>query len=184
MKEVRAFLAVNIDEALKGKIAASISGLNLTGVKWVRAKNLHLTLKFLDSISENEIDKVVDTLNEILPKSSAFDIGFKGIGAFPNERKPKVIWIGVTNTEGLVRLQGMIEDSLSVVGFKREERAFSPHLTIGRVTVGLSDFAKQPHRDTFYGDMTVDTVYLMKSELFPAGAEYSELKSFKLKKQG
>ncbi|MBF0465063.1 MAG: RNA 2',3'-cyclic phosphodiesterase [Nitrospirae bacterium] len=187
MKSVRAFIAVNIDEALREKIVAFVSGLTLSAVKWVRAENLHLTLKFLADISESETAKVVDTLNNTLPESKAFDITLNGIGAFPNERRPKVIWVGITNADGLVKLQGTIEDSLSEAGFKREERDFSPHLTIGRVktTDGLSDFSRQTQKlkDAVFGDMTVDTVYLMKSELFPAGPKYSELKSFKLQKQ-
>ncbi|MBF0520153.1 MAG: RNA 2',3'-cyclic phosphodiesterase [Nitrospirae bacterium] len=184
MKSVRAFIAVNIDEALREKIAALVSGLTLLGVKWVRAENLHLTLKFLADISESEAAKVVDTLNNALYEIKSFDITLKGIGAFPNERRPKVIWVGITNAENLSKLQGRIDDCLSEVGFKREERDFSPHLTIGRVKTpdGSSDFSlkTQKIKDAVFGDMKVDTVYLMKSDLFPAGPTYSELKSFKL----
>ncbi|MEO5356540.1 MAG: RNA 2',3'-cyclic phosphodiesterase [Nitrospirae bacterium YQR-1] len=184
--KVRAFIAINIDETVRENISSTISALTIGGVKWVSAKNLHLTLKFMGNISEDEVGKITEILSRIVPEHGCFEIGLKGIGAFPNERRPKVIWAGITDPGAVLnKLQDRIEDTLTDAGFGREERKFSPHMTIGRVRTpdGLTGFSlKIQHlKDKNFGNMVVNTVHLMKSELLPAGPVYSALKSYKLK---
>ncbi len=184
---MRCFIAIDIPENIKDAIAGFIEkyGLNLKGIRWIPAENVHLTLKFLGDIKEDLIPEIQKRLALICTRIDVFNINIRGAGAFPNLKYPNVLWIGIDESEGLRRLYEDIEESMSDLGFEKEDRKFSPHLTIGRVKdrKGIEPVIKRLYtfKDTFFGSIEVKEVLLMRSVLKPSGAEYSKIAGFKLK---
>lgn len=178
---LRSFIAVELPRELRKNIDLSISGLRSTGadVKWVAAKNMHITLKFLGLIPEDMVLLIKTGLSNELSSKKQFSIRIQGAGVFPNSRHPNIIWVGMAYSDELKDLFSRVEKTMEGFGFKREQRAFSPHLTVGR-------FRLQARKDTLlkeldmlkdkvFGDITIDRVSLIKSELRPAGPEYAVL---------
>ncbi|KWT90933.1 RNA 2',3'-cyclic phosphodiesterase [Candidatus Magnetominusculus xianensis] len=184
---VRTFIAVDISEEQRAVIGQTVSTLKHTrsGVRWVRPENLHLTLKFLGSIDETSIDKISQVLKELSAGYAPFKMELKTIGAFSSLKRPDVIWIGVKKSLELETLAADIEQKLSVIGFKKEDRPYSPHLTIARVKnlKGYDEIYEKLKAlsDKDFGACEVTEVSLMKSDLTPDGAQYTHLKSFRLK---
>ena len=150
------------------------------GVAWVAPGNLHLTLKFLGAVPEERIEAIAGALSTSAPDLHPFEARIRGLGAFPSAVKPRVIWAGVHDGAAeMTTLAGRVDAALAPLGFAREERPFSPHVTLGRV--------RQPRRDPAlaealagaiareFGRMRVPGAFLMRSELSPRGARYSEL---------
>jgi 2'-5' RNA ligase len=112
---------------------------------------------------------------------------FKGVGIFPDRRRPRVIWIDILESEKLIELQKEVEHSLSLIGFKEEDRPFSPHLTIGRArsSAGKDSLLKaiETLKDRDFGNIGVNNVSLMKSDLRPGGAQYTTMAEFNLKRR-
>jgi len=133
---LRAFLAVEIPEALRERCAAigERLGREVTGVSWVKAANLHVTLKFLGNARPAQIARLAESLAHKAARIEPFDVELAGIGCFPSPRRARVIWIGVGDgTEPLRRLAEKAEGAGEKAGFARESRPFSGHLTLGRV---------------------------------------------------
>lgn len=152
---------------------------SLSGLRWVQQENLHLTLKFLGSVEENRVLPVIQALKESLHTVPGFIIGGKGIGVFPNVQRARVLWVGLTGQE-LHRLADRVETALEPLGFAREQRAFSPHLTLGRwrgshpkAKMLKEQLALWQNHD--FGESKVDQVVLFQSVLKPEGAIYSSL---------
>lgn len=181
---MRLFVAVPLDAALR-RAAERVRGEILRlcpeaarGIKWVEPHNLHFTLKFLGEVPEANLGHVGAAL-ERLRDSGACDIYIEGIGAFPNPRTARVIWAGVSDgADRLTALAARAEDALAEAGFPREARAFSPHLTLGRVR----DQGRLPTLKTAleavgsanFGVQRVESVVLMESRLSPKGPTYIE----------
>ncbi len=151
-------------------------------VKWVRPENLHITLKFLGDINEESIDTIAQKLSELSANHWAFQVELKTIGAFPNLKRPNALWIGITKTTALEALHRGIEEGMSTAGFKKEDRPFTPHLTIARVK-GMRDYHGLYEKlkalsDKDFGVCDTAEIVLMKSDLMPGGAKYMRLKSF------
>ncbi len=181
---IRTFISINIDEALKKEINNLITDLKRHSfdVKWVPVENLHITLKFLGHISEETVERVKDSLYNIAPLFRPFRLRFNGMGFFPDMKRPRVIWIDISDKDNLKSLNKEIEERLTMIGLKKEDREFSPHLTIGRVR-SLKDREKligliENIKDREFGIIDVDRVFLMKSELRPGGAQYSVIAEF------
>jgi len=158
-----------------------ITELKKTGadVKWVNAGNIHLTLKFLGNTDASLIPALADALSKKLSLYHAFYITIAGVGCFPSEKRPRVIWVGMKDSEVLANIQKDVDAVLTGFGFAPEVRSFSPHLTIGRVR-SLKKIAELMTRIADFrmsdlGRVEVSAVHIMKSELKPAGAEYSSL---------
>ncbi|MBF0566239.1 MAG: RNA 2',3'-cyclic phosphodiesterase [Nitrospirae bacterium] len=181
---IRSFISVNIPstpgiEQTLGPLAKSVRG-----VTWVKIENLHFTLKFLGDVEEQNIEDISSVLSAITSRYNPFSITLRGIGAFPNDKRPRVVWIGVEGSETMAEIQSSIENDLSLLGFKREERPFSPHLTIGRIRLPgvnkvLSEKIAQL-KGTDYGLFEVKSIYLMRSDLSQSGARYSVISEFPL----
>lgn len=173
-------------ENIKDAIADVIEkcGLNAKGIKWVPVRNVHLTLKFLGDVKEDIIPEIEKGLALICVRHDVFNINIRGAGAFPNFKYPNVLWIGIDESEELKKLYEDIEEYMFELGFEKEDRKFSPHLTIGRVKdrKGIKTVIKELYtfKDTFFGSIEVNEVLLMQSVLKPTGAEYSEIAGFKL----
>ncbi len=178
---LRSFIAIELSETLKNELARLQQELKKCGadVRWVKPENIHLTLKFLGDIEEQIVEDVVKIIQGTCSTFKPFSLDIKGTGLFPNPRSPRALWVGVNGSEDVIRFQGEINDRMSALGFKREKRRFTPHLTLGRFK---SPQDKDPLlekivllKNRSLGRMNVLTISLMQSELSPAGAQYRRL---------
>ena len=178
---LRCFIAVRLPGPVKKAIGEMIEDLKKSGadVKWVPYENIHLTLKFLGSTEESLVEDIKEALSKKLSSYSPFYIKISGAGCFPDERRPRVVWVGSGDAAQITDLQADVESELRKLGFPSEERKFSPHLTIGRVRSQkkITEMLKrlEEYRSSSFDDLEVKGVTLMKSELKPAGAEYYPL---------
>jgi 2'-5' RNA ligase len=175
---IRTFIAVPVTNPVREAVGGLIRKLSSSGadVKWIAAKNIHITLKFLGEIKPDRVDQVVEAVR-LLSKHPPIHAVLEGTGVFPNWKRPNVLWAGVTTgKEEFVRLARDTEDCMAGLGFEREARPFSPHLTIGRVR-SMKRIEALPSLMEGFGpvEWTVSTIYVMKSELTPAGPIYSVL---------
>ena len=182
---IRSFVALLLPDDLRDRIAATIDDLRplATPVAWVPPANLHVTLQFLGRQPEERLEEAVAALEEVGSRSAPIDLALHGIGAFPGLERPRILWIGVA--EGALRaraLQAQVADALAGRGFPREERAWHPHLTIGRVfdERRWRREAGPPLRGaiakaaaTRFGALRVTELALMRSDLSPRGARYT-----------
>ncbi|MFN0199551.1 MAG: RNA 2',3'-cyclic phosphodiesterase [Planctomycetaceae bacterium] len=180
---IRAFIgiAIRVSPSLR-KLLRDFELLG-NGIKIVSEQNLHVTLKFLGDVSEEQIAKVDRLLAEIVPRYRSHRISLARVGAFPHVQRPSVVWIGMQPAELLIALAEEIERESRLIGFEPEQRAFSPHLTIGRVKFRppqkLFDLMRK-HEQTVFGDVEIDEVRLYSSELTPQGPKYAVLKEYPL----
>lgn len=184
-ERIRSFIAVPLPEEVRRAVGMTIEELRGFGadVGWVRPENLHLTLRFLGEQGERELDRVREALAEATAEASPFTVSLQGLGAFPLRGTPRVIWVGVAEgADQLSALQAAVEAALAQRGFRPEERAFHPHLTIGRVrgTRGIQALAGALRDEQLFGEAEVAVVHLMCSDLHPGGARYSVLGGFAL----
>ena len=160
-------------------------------VKWVPAKNIHLTVKFLGDTDEKIVAKITSAIDEVAAQYQPFESTLDRIGAFPNLRRPRVIWIGgsepIADPSGgnadAARLARDIDHRMRKLRFEKEKRSFKPHLTLGRVRQGrrvdeLADYLQTFELKTI--PLTLDRVVLFKSTLTPQGAIYDRLHEAKL----
>lgn len=182
MAKVRTFVAVDLPQAVKAQIGQIIGQLKPVGhmIRWVRPEGMHLTLKFLGEIAEERLATVYQAVEKGAEGVSPFSFVLAGMGGFPDLRRPRVIWVGVPRgQEPLKKLQEQVELHLAECGFPRENRGFSPHLTIGRVKSlrGIQPLLERLPSISYQSDeIPVTAVKIMRSQLKPTGAEYSELK--------
>jgi 2'-5' RNA ligase len=183
---MRTFIAVELPEKIKKEIEELQAPLKRTdaSVSWVKPGNIHVTLKFLGEVPEEKIGEVFSATQKALEGATKFTMNLKGTGAFPNLKRPRVIWIGAgSGEEELSSLASRIEQEMEKIGFAREKRRFSAHFTIGRVKspknverlmemVTSSDFETE--------EIQVNEVVVMKSQLDPRGAIYTPLKKIPL----
>ena len=195
MSLLRAFIAVEIPTKIHKEIESQTAplrdSLNASLVRWVPTGNIHLTLKFLGDISSANVEKLIQNISAEASQHPAFEIQFRGLGVFPNPKRPRVLWIGIQAPAGLEALQSQLEAATAKLGYPVEKRPFSPHLTIGRVKqpVSLADIqrirtALEETQVGALGSTTVNAVHLFKSELKPTGAVYTRLHSAPLQTRG
>ena len=188
MSQIRSFIAVELPPDVREAVDRVMRGLSATavdGVRWVRPEGVHLTLKFLGDIDADSVPAVsqsaLDRSAPHLPCHSTSS--WRGVGAFPNERRPRVIWVGLSGAiEPLLALQRSVERELEALGFPRERRAFTPHLTLGRVRDRISPTQGRALSEALGGvsvqpgvKLPVGEVSLMQSDLQPSGAVYTRL---------
>jgi RNA 2',3'-cyclic 3'-phosphodiesterase len=181
---MRLFIAINIDPFLKAPLVALQGKLKATPspVSWVKADNLHFTLKFLGEAEEAQLPALLRAFGLALAGVKPFTLSLAGLGTFPPKGRPRVIWIGIEQgAKELERLRGQIDETLLPLGFPREARPFHPHLTLGRVkNVGRLDPLLESLRRMEVGEvgrMQVRSVELMQSQLHPAGAIYTPVET-------
>ena len=181
---MRCFIAISLPEELKAKISGIQEKLKAAGadVSWTRPEGMHLTLKFFGEIEDKRIPKIEKALDAVVDGIPTFTLSVSGMGTFPDMRRPRVIWIGLKEDGGnLLRLQKGVEEELKKTGFPSEDRRFTPHITLGRIrsnknTDKLLRLIEEEKVEEL-GSFDVSEVHLIKSELKPAGAEYTELYS-------
>lgn len=186
MARIRTFIAIEVEDRVREAISHIIEQLRETGadVRWVLPQNLHLTLKFLGDVDDRRINDITERVREASSGTEPFELQLSGVGAFPNRNHPRVVWIGLCRgAEPLQELAWRIETALDAEEFPREDRKFSPHLTIGRVTSprGLQSLVMLVDRMSFVGPaMVVDRIAVMKSDLRPTGPIYTRLAAVQL----
>ena len=184
---IRTFIAFALPDDIKSALGRVQEGLKACGLKakWVRLQGIHLTLKFLGNIGVEQVDPVARKMTGAVRGIGPLLLGAKGIGVFPNARRPRVIWAGLTgDLEQLVALQRNIDVALSEIGFAREKRSFKGHLTLGRFKGRMDSRRVTRALEEFEGfqtqTFTAQQLSLFKSQLEPAGAVYSQLKTVPL----
>ena len=181
MSRVRTFIAVDVGESIIARTVALQSLLAKTGagVKWVAPDAMHVTLLFLGEVDEREIVTVCRTVERVAKRMPEFALHVGGVGAFPNPRRPKVVWAGIT--EGANQLRQffkLLEEPLLDLGvYRQEEREYTPHLTLGRVRSESDGQALAPelpkHLAWDGGRTVIDEVLVMSSEMRRDGPEYA-----------
>lgn len=191
MNMMRCFLAVELPPGLQQAIRAATAGVRLAVgmqiIRWIPEQNIHLTLKFLGETAPSSLQQIGAALQSEVPQYKCFDVTLKGLGAFPNVKRARVLWIGLDAPASLASLQRELDVATSRLGYVSEERPFSPHLTVGRVRENASTADLQRIRDALQGTsvgnlgtLPVRAVHLYKSELLPSGSVYSKLHSVNL----
>ena len=182
---MRAFLAAEIDEELKDKIAEVQEQLKEADapVKFVEPHNLHFTFKFFGEIDEDKFEEIVSAVETKVQDYSPFEISIKGVGLFPNPRYIRVVWLGVEDSGPFSRLQMALDEDFQKMGFKKE-RSYVPHLTMGRVRGAKNKDALLSRIDELkeveIGRMRIEKLFLKESVLKPEGPVYTTVNEFDL----
>ena len=194
---IRAFLAVELSQALRAELAALQQELKHriepemkrdTRISWARPASIHLTLKFLGDMDEQVIDPLRAALEQAIGGQIAVNVPLERLGAFPRPQSPRVLWVGPSENwekgaeaKRIAEIHGAIEQACEGLRFLREARPFSSHLTLARIKVGERHvgvaLAKSGvlDRPVSLGSLAMETVVLMKSELQPTGSVYTKL---------
>jgi len=185
---MRTFIAVAISSEVREKIAKIQAEFRRgdPDVKWVEPVNVHITLKFLGEVSKDKVLEIVERTRPAVSGISSFRVHLSGLGSFPNLKSPRVVWVGVSEgKQELKNLSERIEENLSYLGFAKEKREFSAHLTIGRVRSprgkeGLVKKIEQLEKSDM-GEFSVDKVLVMESQLSSKGPTYTIIEEVDLR---
>jgi 2'-5' RNA ligase len=189
---MRVFIAIDIDDKirkaiayLQKQIASKVSSVKQGDLKWVEPNNIHLTLKFLGEISDEQLEEVKEITKTVAQAHQKFNLDIESVGSFGG-RSAKIVWVGASKgTEELLALQKDLDDLLDQAGYPKEEREFSAHLTLCRVNhpiAGLKVGEALPQFSHLkLGSIAADAIYIYQSQLTPAGPNYTLLGDFKLR---
>jgi 2'-5' RNA ligase len=183
---MRLFVAMDIPEGVRAAISAIVAKLRAAGpnARWVRIEGAHVTLKFIGETPDARVPEIRSALASIVPRPP-IAIQFRGLGFFPNPRRPRVFWAGVEAAPDLAALAAAVETALYPLGIAREDRAFAPHLTLARFDPPRSQDALQSAIEKFgpveFGGVTANEFHLYQSVLKRGGAEYTRLATFPLR---
>jgi 2'-5' RNA ligase len=179
---MRLFIAIELPDEIKQGIARIQEQLRKAGASagWTRPEGIHLTLKFLGEVPDANVQEIMQALDGAVKGTGKLNLMVEGTGMFPNVKNPRVLWIGVGgDIERLAGLQAFIEDAMEKIGFEREARKFSPHLTLARIKFPKPRDNWQQKiegmKDVKLGGLEAGHVSLMKSELKREGAVYTEV---------
>ncbi|MCY4020772.1 MAG: RNA 2',3'-cyclic phosphodiesterase [Chloroflexi bacterium] len=177
----RLFVAIDLPEDTKDQVL-SLRQDDLPPGRWPRRDALHLTLHFIGDVPEAVARAYGRILRQV--DAPAFDLRIAGVGQFPIEARPRVIWAGVENTPPLRALYEAVGGALEREGFRRERRRFHPHITLMRfrkpLRRGLASTWLREHMDFFTEPFTVSEFALYESDLQPSGAIYSKRQVYDL----
>ena len=184
---MRAFIAIDIPDGVRKVVHAKAVELQLRmaadAVRWVRSEGYHLTLKFLGEIEAAQVPLIEAAMASAADGIGRFSLRLGSLGAFPNPRRPRVLWVAVEGgADSLGRLQSRLEQALAPIGFKPEGRSFHPHLTLARIKRPLEPGALSTLQSALQVEnlagtpaFEVENVKLIRSELRPTGAVYTTL---------
>ena len=183
---VRTFLAVDLPPHARDALAGLVLELGraeIRGLVPAKPDGIHLTLKFLGNVSRAAIDPLVERVTDPVASRRPFSIALGDVGAFPNATEPRVLWVGVQgDLASLHDLQQGLEDALASLGYDRERRPFSPHLTVARLARRAAPGDRRRATDALFSArwepgsaIEVDSVNLIRSELHPDGARHHRL---------
>jgi RNA 2',3'-cyclic 3'-phosphodiesterase len=183
----RTFIAIELDRPLRNALAKIQEQFKRQmppgSVRWVEPEGIHLTLKFLGDTARARVGEIEAGLQRACAGFEPFEFTVEGRGCFPNTRRPRVVWVAVRDKgQNLMRLSAAVEREVAPLGWPSEERAFSPHLTLGRVGRGVSGRDEEAVGKAVeasvveqIGRQRVTGISLIRSELHPNGASYSRL---------
>jgi 2'-5' RNA ligase len=186
--KIRSFIAVDPSPEVTAKIAETIRKIEpqTRGFRWIHPEGIHLTLRFLGEVEEEVLETISQRIEQLTESKEPISLTASGIGFFPDPSRPRVVWIGLQgDLDRLERLQREIHEAVRGLPVHQEkERGFTPHLTVARIP----DFHKasgivrilEAAKSAEFGNFSVETVILYKSNLTPQGAKYTKLKEFKL----
>jgi 2'-5' RNA ligase len=188
---VRAFIAIDLPPGVRSELqrlqSTIRSALEQTqadahrGATWVRPEGIHLTLKFLGEVPSERLAQVVQAMRE-LPPFAPFAVEVKGLGGFPGLTRPRVLWVGIEPSPELAQLARRVEEAVATLGFPRESRPFTPHLTLARFKTPrplprLGAIVERQGEQSL-GRFEVNEFFLFESKLSPHGAEYRKVERF------
>jgi 2'-5' RNA ligase len=194
---MRLFIALDIDDSIRQRIQRFMEGVSgfAPDVRWVRPESLHVTLKFIGEKPPHTIEKIKTVLSEL--RAPAISITFRGFGFFPTAKSARVFWVGIDAGPELTGLAGAVDQAVSNLGIPKEERSFSPHLTLARGGSGSGSprrqktdrsnrsfqklqekLAAMPLPD--FGTMTAHEFFLYESQIMRGGARYTKIAHFEL----
>jgi len=195
---MRLFVAVDIDDAIRERIARFIEGVCgfAEEARWIRPESLHVTLKFIGEKSEEDVEKIKRVLETV--EAGTFEMSIRGYGFFPGARAPRVFWVGIEGGPKLTSLAAAVDEALARLDIPKEEHAFTPHLTLARGAGGSGSPRKQkgdhPNRSfqhlqeklaalpaPDFGSMTAREFFLYQSQLSRGGSRYTKLAGFNLR---
>jgi 2'-5' RNA ligase len=194
---MRIFVGIDLDSEVHSRISRFIEGVEgfAPEARWVRPESLHITLKFIGENKPAQVEAIAERLGQI--KVSAFNIGCAGYGFFPTANAPRVFWIGIEARSQLAELAGVVDKTLAELDIPREDRLYSPHLTLARNS-GRSGSPKWRQGDgpnaafavlekrlaamgpLDFGTMTANEFILYQSQPSPGGSKYTKLQRFPL----
>ena len=180
MDEIRAFVAIKLPANIVsylGQLVDSYQQINPgQAIRWVKSENIHLTLKFLGNTPTNKLPELYREIDLVCANTPTFNIHLTTLGCFPNQKRPRVIWVGLdSDTSWLANLHQSIEESVVALGWKSETRKFHPHLTLGRVknSRAISDVRFPWGQAVDAKSFAVNSIHVFESQLQPSGAVYS-----------
>jgi 2'-5' RNA ligase len=187
---MRIFIALDIPGEIRARIIEYMERARpyAAGARWARPEGLHVTLKFIGEVKEDKLQQIKTALAAV--EAAPFDVSFANAGFFPGAKSPRVFWTGVQGGEALTQLAAAIDNATQSAGIAKEERAYSPHLTLARAGSGpegrdhlkpLASFLAADPAPQF-GTMTAREFWLYRSELARGGSKYTKLQSFGLEK--
>jgi RNA 2',3'-cyclic 3'-phosphodiesterase len=188
---VRLFVALDLPDAVRRSLAGVIEQMKpeCREARWVRPESMHLTLKFIGhAIADGDTKKLGELRAAIatVHSSEPVVIHFRGIGFFPNESRPRVVWCGIQSTPNLAQIADDIDRALEPLGIPREKRAFVPHLTLARIDpprrVDPLARAAAQLRSSDFGSARETEFFLFESKLKPSGAEYTKIAAYSFAK--
>lgn len=190
-KTLRTFIAIELPEEIQkklGEFSDSVKNPN-DRITWVFPKNIHLTLKFIGDVPASDIDSIKNIIIDVAGGYGSFEASIKGTGVFPSERNPRVVWIGVDSGKDKIKdIYTELEERLVSIGIPKEERGYTPHITLARVKYikDIKGFAGiiSKYKENLFGSLSVDGISLIKSTLTPKGAVYEVLYSIPLAGRG
>lgn len=192
MERIRSFIAIELPPPIRaelGSLEEKLKGGRHPFVKWVDPDGIHLTLKFLGGVDSNLVPEIIEALTRIAQPAVPFSLQLGGLGVFPGWQRPQVVWVGMGGeVDKLAGLQKDIEAALSPLGFAPESRPFRAHLTLGRLREQASpkdkhDFGAWAQSVRFERKLSFEVkgLSLMKSQLTPGGAIYTQLAFLELR---
>ncbi len=182
---IRSFFACEISYEILQKIEklqAELKPALPRSVKWVNPRNIHLTIKFIGEFNTAHLDGVEKSLIKALASFQPFKLDIKGMGVFPSFSKPKVIWLGIDADNALKNLVNIVNQECAQIGYPREKRSFSAHITLGRVKSYANREDQRVIADEItvrksisIGSQTIDSLHFIRSQLTPNGPIYRKL---------
>ena len=180
---MRLFVALDLTPEVRAALVALLQKLQRAAadIRWVNPEGLHLTLKFIGEAPPEKLSPIQEALAGVTSPAPV-ELDFSSVGYFPNERRPRVFWVGVRASDNLAPLAAQLEAVLEPLGIPRENRPYVPHLTLGRFKspTGLArlqqEIAQLP--STQFGRVQAEEFYLYQSQLSPRGARYTRLETF------
>jgi 2'-5' RNA ligase len=181
---VRLFIAIEIPSEIRNTFATLLKEFRAIApqLKWVRAENLHVTLKFLGETEAGKLSVLRNALSAV-HSDQPVSLEFRGLGFFPNEKRPKVFWAGMDSSPNLKTLARDIDAATQRLEFPVEQRLFAPHLTLARLALSgippkMLEAIQEKNTQSF-GSLQTGEIHLIESKLKPIGAEYTTLQSFR-----